>query len=220
MRAPLLLVLALVPACGSDAKSGNKMLPDGFLVQDRDAGMSPPADLSGADLARGASDLAPGSGASDLASASMAAGTTADTCAQAVMLQSGVQLTGDTTGLHDDYNFGTTSSPACEPELGTPQYQGADAAYVIAVPVGKTLTVTVTPSQLPTAFDPAVALVGDCGVAGPTCLAGHDGVLASDPETASWTNSGAASKTVYVIVDSALSGFQDQGVFTILAVIN
>jgi hypothetical protein len=127
-----------------------------------------------------------------------------DTCANAPLLPTGVDVTNqDTTPLTDDYDFGKMSSTACAAAYGGLGYDGRDGAYRVVIPAGKTLTVVLTKSNLPTTWDPALGLVTDCASAGPTCLAGSDNVTGLT-ETVSYKNNGAAPLTVYILVDSFL----------------
>jgi hypothetical protein len=230
----LLALLGLLAAgCSSGPSTRPRTLPDGFLVDDNDLGVT--RDLAASAAADfGGRDLAPAPGADLLGSIvrDLAVGgpdgaltgvATPDTCAQAYLLTSGVELVDqDTTGLGDEITFGNTASTACVDVSGT-LYAAPDAIYKITVPAGKTLTVTVTGQNLPTRWDPAVAIVTDCMLAGPTCVAARDEPSFTAPEVVSWTNTGA-DQLVYIIVDSALSmggaTFDNQGRFDILASIS
>jgi hypothetical protein len=169
---------------------------------------APTTDLAGADLAA-PPDMTP---PRDLATpADMVAGgdmsggglpaNAGDTCANAPLLPTGVDVTNqDTTPLTDDYDIGTSPSTACS-LFGAYVYDGRDGAYRIVIPAGKTLTVLLTKSNLPTIWDPALALVTDCSNMGPTCLAGSDNVTGLT-ETVTYKNNGASPITVYVIVEA------------------
>ena len=196
------ILLCVLAGC-ADSSSRNRPTLDGFLGGAADLAVSDLAgvDLAGVDLASGdlaRVDLASG----DRTLAADGAGTIApaDTCAAAPTLVPGVEYPDqDTTGLADDYHIGALSNGTCNRNDNV--YKEPDAAYAVTVPAGSTLTVQVTPENLPTVWDPALAIVTDCAD-GSSCLAGHDDSnLTGDPEVVSWTNPGADQR-VFVIVDS------------------
>jgi hypothetical protein len=98
----------------------------------------------------------------------------------------------DTTNLVDHFDFGIAPSAACKPAFDGFGYDGHDGAYRVTIPAGKTLTVVLTKSNIPTNWD-----VTDCASAGPTCLSGSDEIL-GNTETVSYTNSGASALPVYI----------------------
>lgn len=125
----------------------------------------------------------------------------ADTCANAPLLPLGVDVGDqDTTPLSDDYDVGNNPSTACS-VFDSFAYDGNDGAYRVVIPAGKTLTVTMTHSNLPTTWDPALALVTDCANVGPSCLAGSDQVT-GNVETVTYRNAGSSPLTVYVIIEA------------------
>lgn len=142
-------------------------------------------------------------------------GTTNDTCQLATVVQSGVMVSGDTTNANNDYDVNANISLVCDlTDLSFYTFDGNDVAYTISVPSGKTLTATVTPT---TAWDPAIAIVSDCGNAGPTCLGGDDFNGVSSPETGTYTNSSGQTKTVFILVDSYSTS--EYGPFTLTATV-
>ena len=78
---------------------------------------------------------------------------------------------------------------------------GPDRVYRVTLAPGKTLAVTVTPSI---DLDPALAIiVGPASACTtPTCAAYADDGYDGDPETATWTNSGASPVDAFVVVGS------------------
>jgi len=137
-----------------------------------------------------------------------------DVCAGALDVtpagSAAVITTGDITYATDDGSgpgpgFG---SSACRPaaDIAGP-LGGRDVVYSAVVPPHQKLTATVTPA---TSWDPAVWLSTGCSVAF-DCLALADSHGAGSAETATWTNPGSTSKTVFVEVDSST----DRGAFTL-----
>jgi len=164
---------------------------------------TPGPDLGGAG---GAGDLGGDlKGALDLATGDLGAVVNAaDTCANAPFLAAGVTYSGhDTTNLVDDYDFGNAPSAACLAAFNGFGYDGHDGAYRFSIDPGKTLTVVMTKSNLPTNWDPALAIVTSCASAGPSCLSGSDEVL-GNTETVSYQNGSASPLQVYILVDSYL----------------
>jgi hypothetical protein len=121
-----------------------------------------------------------------------------------------VTITGQSSvGLTSDYQtYNCATTPPYVPGYGA----NGDGVYQVTVPAGKTLTVTLTPGKKTgdtISWDPLLALVTDCNVATrPTegtqpksCHSYSDGVGGA-VEVLSYTNSGAAPVTMYVIVDA------------------
>jgi hypothetical protein len=209
-----ILILALF---GCDAVRSNNNNDQGML-QFGDEDMAVAGDLAGAplpDLTSAAVDLAGVDLAGvdlralpDLAVAVDFSGvdllgtiTPGDTCGTAPSLVPNLVYDDqDTTNLANDYQIGALAAGGCN--MSANVYKEHDAAYTISVPNGKTLTVTVTPENIPTVWDPALAIVEDCNN-GATCLAGHDDSnLTGQDEVVSWTNASGAAKNVFVIVDA------------------
>jgi hypothetical protein len=160
---------------------------------------STPPDLFGVDLAGTVSNAA-------------------DLCANAPVLPIGIDMPNqDTTNLVDHYDFGNAPSTACTPAFDGFGYDGHDGAYRVTIPAGKKLTVVMTKSNIPTNWDPALAIVTDCASAGPTCLSGSDEILGLT-ETVSYTNTGASALPVFILVDSFLPS--EYGVYSIRADLN
>jgi hypothetical protein len=163
-------------------------------------------DLSaGADLS-GVPDLKTGGDAAMACLESADGGLVAgDRCSNAVTLVAGTMRSGDSTSaLNDDYHFGAAASAACSAEVGTLSYPAPDAAYTIVIPAGKTLTVTLQHSNLPSMWYPMVAIVTDCCAPAASCLAAKDVVIPNaNPRVVSYTNAGAAPLTVFIIVDGS-----------------
>jgi len=202
---------------------GTNSLGDAFLVPDDTDLSTPPTSFPDLGMPTSSPDLsAPASrdlaAAPDLAKPSTGGVVGGETCADAYTLTSGVTVNGDTTGYVDNYEIGSTnSSAACTTNLGDFTYDGPDAVFKISVPKGKTVSALLTKSNLPTVWDPALAIVTDCAAAASSCLGGSDNVSGST-ESASWTNSGAAAVTVFIIVDSYLPS--EYGVYTLVATVN
>lgn len=106
----------------------------------------------------------------------------------------GTTITGDTTGYADD--VATPSS--CTGYTS----DGPDAIYAVNLSAGQTVTAIATPT---TAWDLSLEIVMPCALA-PTCLDGADSGFGGDPETASYTATGAV--TVYVVVDGYNPGVE------------
>jgi hypothetical protein len=186
-----------------------------------DSGSGAPPGEQTADLSLPANDLATASDlatAIDLASlpdlAPILPSNAGDSCATAPLLPSGVTVPNqDTTPLTDDYDFNATSSAVCHAAFSTIGYDGRDGAYRFVLAAGKTLSVTLTPSNVPTSWDPALGIVTDCSMPGPSCVAGSDQPVGN--EQVSYTNTGALPLTLYVIVDSYVPS--SYGVYSIRA---
>jgi hypothetical protein len=185
---------------GADLQPSNDLAATGDLAQPGDLAatgdLAQPGDLAATgDLAQ------PG----DLAVPLPANG--GDTCASAPELPIGVTVMGQTTeGLADNYN---TYSTGC---INSFLSDGADTAYFVNVPGGKTLSVTVTPLAS-SDFDPVLGIVSTCS-ANLTCLASADKGAARVAETVTYANAGTQAKLVYIIVDSYV-GFASPGKYTI-----
>jgi hypothetical protein len=134
------------------------------------------------------------------------------TCQNATVLVNGVTTNGNTTGAGNDYDYGVSTSSACNSAFGSFTYDGPDVAYTYSIPAGKTLKIVADPT---TNWDIAVGIVTNCGTAGPSCIVGADSGFGGDPETVSYKNNGNQAQTVYIIVDSYLPS--EYGAFTIVA---
>ncbi len=80
-----------------------------------------------------------------------------------------------------------------------------DRVYVVTVPAGQRLTATVTPDLVngSAPFDPTINLVTTATCAAQlTCANGANGPVAEQPDTVIWDNTGAASRNVFIIVDT------------------
>lgn len=161
------------------------------------ADLSPPRDMATpADLVSAPADMV----AVDLGGV-MLPSNAGDTCANAPLLPTGVDVPNqDTTPLTDGWDIGTSPSAACS-LFGAYVYDGRDGAYRVVIPAGKTLTVVLTKSNLPTTWDPALAMVTDCNSPGPSCLSGSDNVSGLT-ETVTYKNTTASPLTVYLIVEA------------------
>lgn len=181
-----------------------------------------PADLAVPDMSEVPADLAVvvDQQALDLTPVLDLTGTIAgDRCEYAIALTPGVTTAGDTTPMANDYQFAATSQ-ACTAELKANGYAGPDSAYVVTVPAGKMLTVTLTPKLLAGTWYPMLALVSDCAQPGPSCLAAKDIVVPNgNPRIVSYTNSGAAAQRLFVLVDS-IPGSAGKGAFDLRADLN
>jgi hypothetical protein len=131
------------------------------------------------------------------------------TCTSAIVLPEAMDLSGDTTGQPNTYDYGVSPSAACSSPFAY-TYDGPDLTYSFTIAAGKTLKVTVTQSG---GWDAAVGIVTNCAMVGPSCLAGSDNL--SGNESASYKNTGATPMDVFVIVDSYLPS--EYGKFTIRA---
>lgn len=136
-----------------------------------------------------------------------------DFCGAAVALVSGQQRNQDTFAAGDDFNPALGASRACRSSLYA-DYRGRDLAYSITVPAGQELLALVTPIS---AWNPAVAIVGDCHDVGPTCLAAADERGDGDSELAQWLNESSDQVSVRIVVDSR--DRRSWGTFTIRATV-
>jgi len=137
-----------------------------------------------------------------------------DTCATAPVLMPGMLTMQTTVGLNDDYR------PS--PGGGCRSANGPDRAFLVTVPAGSTLTVTVTPTGPGVSSDdPVLNLLPspatNCVAIPMMCLASADQGFSGDPETLVWTNSGASAVDVYLIVDGFNAALQEFTVATTIA---
>ncbi|MFZ5440711.1 MAG: hypothetical protein ACOZQL_11940 [Myxococcota bacterium] len=113
-----------------------------------------------------------------------------ETCEMATPITAGTPVTGqDTASATDDYDG---SGTRCEGSTAP------DRAYSIEVPAGQKLTVVVTPDM---AFDPTLSLADSAANCNVTCIAGRDNGSEGDPETLTYTNTGTAPATIFIVVD-------------------
>lgn len=171
-----------------------------------DLSASTPDQASGADLSTAPADQsvpADLAAPADLRPLPDMAGTTGDRCIIALPLPTdNVARDGDTTNFSNDYQFMNVSA-ACTAAAGTTKYTGKDVVYAVAVPAGKKLTVTLTPKMLPKVWYPALALIADCDLPGPSCLGMQDTVTPnSSDRVVTYTNAGLATQNLFVLVDT------------------
>jgi hypothetical protein len=176
MRTIAALVLAAMTGCASGASDGSGAID----ARDRPDSATP---VDAAPVDAPAPD-------------GMIAGAV-DTCAQALDLTAdaltagGAMVTGNTTGFLNDV----------EPPSTCTGYgpDGPDAIYLVTATAGQTITATVTPTG--PGWDTSIYVTQTCVLAA-TCLAGADVSAGNDPETVTWSVTGAG--TYYVVVDSYL----------------
>jgi hypothetical protein len=137
------------------------------------------------------------------------AGSQGDTCGYPNVLAVPSTATGDTTPLAGNYAF---------PNGGTGcgslshLYTANDAAYLMTVNAGQTVTLTLTPGD--PAYDAVLYLLQpDCGDVTLNCKDGADANGGGGVETLTVTNSGGTAVTYYVIVD----GYGSEGPYTLQA---
>jgi hypothetical protein len=118
------------------------------------------------------------------------------TCTAATMVADGATLAGENPGLGITRLNGVCVGGA----------QGTSLYYRAVVPARSTLEFTADPAA---GWDAVVRLLNTC--AATTCLASVDGGGAGAPETLRWTNTGAATQTVYAAVSSV--GASTSGTF-------
>ncbi len=115
---------------------------------------------------------------------------TNDTCPDALDVSGGGSFSGNFADLNADY------SPSGYNCTGFSE-DGPDAAYVLTLSAGQTVTADMTSA---TGTDIAVYIVTDCTDVTNTCLDGSDSVVSSGTESASYT--ATTAQTVYIIADS------------------
>jgi hypothetical protein len=114
-----------------------------------------------------------------------------DTCADAYVVPgSGGTFAGTTAGYAADYGT-TVNAGSCTNYAQA----GADAVYAVDLEPGETLDASLNA----TGWDGALYLIADCAASTTTCVAGSD---AGNPETLSFTHSGAVATRYYLVVDS------------------
>ena len=129
-----------------------------------------------------------------------------DTCQSAPTLVAGTTYSGSTASFANNYGQGT----------GCVSTGGPDGAYIVDVPAGQRVRVTVTPA---TQWNPSVSIVAgpaaNCDANPRVCLASRDSAGPGGPESVSWVNTASGPQSVYVIVDSSVAN--QGGAFTIQA---
>jgi hypothetical protein len=137
-----------------------------------------------------------------------------DKCSTAQAVTIGTQINGTSLFATSNYNAGLDTC------TGFPQ-PGPDVAYKVTLAAAQAITITVTPTDLTSIFDPSVSILGPgtaaavCGdpadTTAVTCLAGADNGASAAPETLAFTATTAG--TYFIIVDS----FENPGgAFTLL----
>jgi hypothetical protein len=126
--------------------------------------------------------------------ATVAAPPAGDTCATAtVIAASGTTTAQSITGFLQSYDLTDATCAG---------YPYADRVYSVDVPATKMLSVTVTPDM---SGDPVIDLIegpaANCTNTA-VCLASADTGTSGGAETATYTNSGTTTKTVFVVVGS------------------
>ncbi len=169
---------------------------DIFIIVDSGFGMTEAATDGGIGVAN------EGPFTLDVAFSSPAAG---DRCDTAITLASGTALTNqDLADFGDDYQGAGTQ---CDGS------RSPDVAYVVTVPAGQVLTLTVTPSAM---FDPVVSIADGAAACDMTCLDSADNAGSGRDESLIYKNTSSASQTIYVVVD----GYNGStGTFSILATV-
>ena len=124
---------------------------------------------------------------------------TNDTCENAIPLTSGQQLAGWTQKASDSYAFVNASKTCVEYAM-----HGLDVAYSLTIPQNECLTAVAS-----SASDLSLYLLEDCTTR--CCWAGADDEGAASwgqvvEETLAFCNPTSADQSLYLIVDSALSG--------------
>jgi hypothetical protein len=106
--------------------------------------------------------------------------------------QGAVNVTGSTLRAGDNEH------PSCQPAGEKPlSLAGPDVLYSVTIPAGATLGATLDPID----FDGALYLIDSCSAA--TCDVGSDSsLLSGGSESVQLKNTGAAPRTVFVVVDS------------------
>jgi hypothetical protein len=123
-----------------------------------------------------------------------------EVCQNAESITAGT-INGTTVGYANDYGSGS----------GCSGVSGADRLYRISVPAGQRLTATVTPVS---SWDPSINLMLSAGCGSPrVCVDGNDDGATGEPDTVSYTNTGASAVDVLVAVESYSSS--QSGAFTL-----
>ncbi len=115
--------------------------------------------------------------------------TGGDTCGDATPVTASGTFAGVTGVFAGDYDL---TSSGCT----TYSTAGPDAVYAVTLAPGQTLDATVTPDS---SFDVALYVLTDCSML-TSCVDGADFGLSGDPESVSYTATGA--ETVYLVVDA------------------
>ncbi|MBL8951703.1 MAG: hypothetical protein JNK82_13055 [Myxococcaceae bacterium] len=140
-----------------------------------------------------------------------------DTCGSAPVLTAGTLTMQTTTGLNNDYS----PSPGAMTCTGF-EADGLDRAFVVTVPAGEELRVTVTPTGPGVnSDDPSLYLIPapatNCVSVPQMCLAGADTGVGGDPETVFWRNNSMTAATVYLVVDAFNGSLQEFTMVTTIA---
>ena len=114
------------------------------------------------------------------------------TCANAIRLDGAGSYTGDTTTSENYYDglHGTCLRFGSFPSAQS----GRDLTYVVSVPNGSTLSVTMNGTS-PVGWDTAVAIFDDCGNADTSCRS------YADDGAATVTNSSGAARDYFIVAD-------------------
>lgn len=151
-------------------------------------------------------DTQPFGGSYDL-DVAMTPAPAGDICVNPLPLGEGTEIAGtlEGDGIGHDYH----ADPCFEDAYLT---IGPDVSYQLDVPAGNTLTVTIDPSD---ELDPAIYLLTPQGATCDrnSCLGVADTGYQGDDETLVYTNEGASTQTLYLIVDSFAPAFSTPGPF-------
>ena len=114
-----------------------------------------------------------------------------DTCGDAYAVVRTGTYRGTTSSYSNDY--GTTERMG---SCTNYEQAGSDAVFRVVLAAGVELTASVTAN-----WDSALYLINDCAASATSCLAGSDASV-SGTESITYTNTGSANATYYLIVDS------------------
>ncbi len=136
----------------------------------------------------------------------VAAATAGESCQLPLVLAPGVLAGQNTVGASADVVFAPTSTATCEPTFPLP-----DKVYQVTIPAGQSMTFTAAPAgQEDLVLNVIDGPATNCNNVTACLLTVNDG-FEGDPEIATYANSTAAPKTVFVEV----SGYPAAGAATI-----